>query len=483
MMSDNKNVFPEFFLWGGATAANQLEGGWNVDEKGISTADICTSGTKTESKRIFPELREGVRYPSHEAVDFYHHYKEDIALFAEMGFKAYRMSIAWTRIFPTGFEAEPNQKGLEFYDRVFDECRKYGIEPIVTISHYEMPYEITKRINGWASRECIQLYIKYCKTLFERYKDKVKYWLTFNEINCGIMPVGGFQSMGILNKATIEYNHPVDDIQKRFQGMHHQFLASALAVKLAHEKYPSFRVGNMTCAMPYYPYNCHPDNIMAAMKEMQKVNWYCNDVQVYGRYPYFAEKLWSELGVCIHTEQEDAEILKNGTVDFQSISYYMSNCLNVVSQTESVGGNLAGGAKNPYLSVSDWGWQIDPEGLRYILNELYVRYGKPIMIVENGLGATDQLELGELIHDEYRISYFREHIKAVGRALDDGVDIVGYMPWGCIDLVSASTGEMKKRYGFIYVDMDDQGKGTLKRIRKDSFYWYKRVIASNGRNL
>lgn len=478
-----KKEFPKGFLWGGATAANQLEGGWQEGGKGVSTADICTGGSRSASKLILPSLDSDVKYPSHTAVDFYHRYKDDIALFAEMGFKAYRMSISWTRIYPTGYEDTPNEEGLTFYDAVFDECRRYGIEPVVTISHYEMPYEITRRINGWANRECIDLFVKYCRTLFERYAGKVKYWLTFNEINCGMMPVGGYQSMGILNEGTVEYNRPVDIPALRYQGMHHQFLASALAVKLAHDEYPDFKMGNMTCAMPYYPQTCHPDNMIAAMRQMQMVNWYCNDVQVLGRYPYFAKKLWEDEGFRLDIRDGDYDILKNGTVDFQSFSYYMTNCVNVTNETESVGGNLAGGAKNPYLAVSDWGWQIDPEGLRYILNEFYDRYGKPIMVVENGLGAEDRLEADKTVHDAYRIDYLRSHIEALRAAITDGVDVIGYTPWSAIDIVSASTGEMAKRYGFLYVDLDDEGKGTMERIRKDSFYWYQKVIRSNGTEL
>lgn len=476
-------TFKKDFLWGGAVAANQFEGAWDADGKGASVSDMCTNGTHTVPKRITTVIEPDTLYPSHEAIDFYHHYKEDIALFAEMGFKVYRMSIAWTRIFPTGFEETPNEKGLAFYDSVFDECLKYGIEPMVTISHYEMPYEITRRMNGWADRACIDLFVKYSKILFKRYKDKVKYWLTFNEINCGMMPAGSFQSMGILNEGTVEYDHPADDPQLRFQGMHHQFLASAMIVKTAHEQYPQFKMGNMTCAIPYYPYNCHPQNIMETIQVMQMVNWYCNDVQVLGRYPYFAERIWEDAGISVEMRQGDNEILQAGTVDFQSISYYMSNCVNVISESETTGGNLAGGAKNPYLKSSDWGWQIDPEGLRYILNEFYSRYGRPVMVVENGLGAVDRMESDGKIHDDYRIKYLQQHIEAIGRALHDGVDIIGYTPWGCIDLVSASTGEMEKRYGFIYVDLDNDGKGSLKRIKKDSFEWYKEVIISNGKNL
>ncbi|MDD7389289.1 MAG: 6-phospho-beta-glucosidase [Lachnospiraceae bacterium] len=471
------------FLWGGATAANQYEGAWDVDGKGPSTSDMCTNGTHTQPKRITREFEEGTLYPSREATDFYHHYKEDIKLFAEMGFKVFRLSIAWTRIFPTGMETEPNEAGLAFYDKVFDECHKYGIEPLVTISHYEMPYGLTKAYNGWAGRECIDCFVRYCEVIFERYKDKVKYWLTFNEINAGTMPMGNFLSLGILNEGTTDFTNQVDIPQLRYQGLHHQFVASAKAVKLAHEKYPQFKMGNMICFITSYPYTCNPDDIVLNQQQMRISNWYCSDVMVRGEYPSYAKRFWKENNIEIKMEPGDLEILKEGTVDFYTFSYYMSNCISCDPTAEKTDGNIASGLKNPYLKASDWGWQIDPKGLRYTLNEIYDRYQIPLMVVENGLGARDVLEPDGSIHDSYRVDYLRQHIEQMREAVEDGVDLMGYTPWGCIDLVSASTGEMAKRYGFIYVEKYDDGTGSLARRKKDSFEWYKKVIATNGEDL
>ncbi len=472
------------FLWGGAVAANQYEGAWDVDGKGPSTSDMCTNGTHTTPKRITREWEEGTLYPSREAIDFYHHYKEDIALFAEMGFKVFRLSIAWTRIFPTGMEEEPNEAGLAFYDRVFDECLKYGMEPLVTISHYEMPFGLTKAYNGWAGRECIDHFMRYCQVIFDRYQNKVKYWLTFNEINAGVQSMGNFLSLGILNEGTENFVNQIDIPQLRFQGLHHQFVASAKAVKLAHEKYPQFLMGNMICFITSYPFTCNPDDILEAQKQMQMTNWFCSDIQVRGEYPAYAERYFEEKQIQIHMEPGDEEILREGCVDFYTFSYYMSTCVAKNPTDEaSVAGNLAGGLKNPYLEASDWGWQIDPKGLRYTLNEIYNRYNIPLMVVENGLGAKDILNPDKTVDDDYRINYLRQHIEQMKEAVADGVDLMGYTPWGCIDLVSASTGEMAKRYGFIYVDKYDDGTGTLERYRKKSFYWYQKVIQTNGAEL
>jgi len=471
------------FLWGGATAANQFEGAWDVDGKGPSTSDMCTNGSHKTPKRITRQIEEGTLYPSHEAIDFYHHYKEDIALFAEMGFKTFRLSIAWTRIFPTGMEEKPNEAGLAFYDRVFDECLKYGIEPLVTISHYEMPFALTETFNGWAGRECIDLFVRYCEVLFERYKDKVKYWLTFNEINGGTMPMGNFLSLGILNEGTSELINQVDNQQLRYQALHHQLVASAKVVKIAHENYPQFQMGNMICFITMYPFSCNPDDILETQKNMQMTNWFCSDIQVRGTYPYYAKRFFEENNIIIKMEDDDVEVLKGGCVDFYTFSYYMSNCVAKNPTSEQVSGNVMGGLKNPYLKASDWGWQIDPKGLRYTLNEIYARYEIPLMVVENGLGAYDKIEEDGSINDDYRIDYLKEHIEQMKEAVSDGVDLMGYTPWGCIDLVSASTGEMAKRYGFIYVEKYDDGTGTLARRKKKSFDWYKKLIASNGENI
>ena len=402
---------------------------------------------------------------------------------AEMGFKVFRMSINWTRIFPTGEEDTPNEKGLAFYDRVFDCCKKYGIEPLVTISHYEMPYALVEKYNGWASREMIAIFEKYAHVLFERYQDKVTYWLTFNEINSSVMPFGA-----VLNTGTIRgYEGPVNEVpdnkQERFQALHHMFLASAKVVKYAHEHYPNFKIGDMNIFATSYPLTSDPDDVIENQQHMNISNWFCSDVQVRGEYPFYIHRYFEENGIKLEMEPGDAAVLKEGVVDFYTFSYYMSNCITAHGGAESAGGYIIGGCQNPYLKESDWGWQIDPKGLRYSLNEIYARYGKPMMVVENGLGAYDTVADDGSIHDDYRIEYLREHIRQMREAVIDGVDLLGYTPWGCIDLVSASTGEMAKRYGFIYVDKHDDGTGTLERKRKDSFFWYQKVIESNGEEL
>ena len=476
-------MFSKNFLWGGATAANQFEGAWDVDGKGPSVPDMCTNGERDRSKRITQEIRPEYLYPSHEAVDFYHHYKEDIALMAEMGFRCFRMSMNWPRIFPTGMEDTPNEKGLEFYDRVFDECKKYGIEPLVTISHYEMPYALASSKNGWLSRETITYFMRYVETIFERYKDKVKYWLTFNEINAGQMPLGDIISTSMVSG----YEGPVDKIQhteqERYQALHHQLVASAMTVQLAHKKYPQYFLGNMMTFVVGYPMTCDPKDILMAKQYMQQTDWYCCDVQICGSYPYYAEKMWRDRNVKLQVLPGDLDILKEGTVDFMTFSYYMSICIGHDGKKDGVSGNLTGGFKNPYLKSSDWGWQIDPVGLRYALNEAYDRYHIPIMITENGLGALDKIAGDGAIQDSYRIDYMRKHIEQMELATEDGVDLMGYTCWGCIDLVSLTTGEMRKRYGMIFVDKYDDGTGTLERHKKDSFYWYQRVIQSNGKEL
>ena len=476
-------ILSKDFLWGGATAANQFEGGWNVDGKGASTSDMLTAGTHTIPRKITKETIDGLNYPSHEAIDFYHRYKEDIKLFAEMGFKVFRMSIAWTRIFPNGDDKEPNEAGLKFYDDVFDELKKYNIEPLVTISHYEMPFNLTKKYNGWASRNLIDFFINYCSVIFNRYKDKVKYWLTFNEINCGTMPMGGYLGLGILNEGTEDFLHQNDNKQIRFQALHHQFVASAKAVKLGHSINKDFKIGCMIAHMTTYPYTCNPDDILLAQKKNQLANDLSGDVQVRGEYPFFAKRYFEENNIVLDITEEDKKILKEGTVDYYTFSYYMSNCESASGDEDKTSGNLLGGIKNPYLEASDWGWQIDPKGLRYTLNELYGRYNIPLMVVENGLGAFDKVEEDGSINDDYRIEYLKDHIIQMKEAVKDGVDLIGYTPWGCIDLVSASTGEMEKRYGFIYVDKDNAGEGTLDRKKKKSFEWYKNVIKTNGEEL
>ena len=478
-MADRTAPFPDGFLWGGATAANQFEGAWDEDGRGPSIDDHLTGGTHETPRQLTVTIDEDAWYPNHDGIDFYHRYAEDIELFAGMGFKVFRMSISWSRIFPNGDDAEPNEAGLEFYDRVFDELLAHGIEPLVTLSHYEVPYALVEKYNGWASRELIGFFERYCRTVFDRYHDKVTYWLTFNEINSSVMPFGAVLSEGVVQG--LEGPLGVMDVsaQVRFQALHHQFLASAAVVKYAHEHYPELKMGNMALFLQYYPLTSDPADQLLCQQAMQKANWYCSDVQVRGAYGAYAERVWAEEGVQLHIEPGDLELLEQGKVDFYTFSYYMSNVVSV-HELEETSGNMSMGGKNPYLESTDWGWQIDPTGLRIALNEIYNRYGIPLMVVENGMGALDEPDENGRVHDDYRIAYLQKHVAAMAAAIEDGVDLIGYTWWGPIDLVSAGTGEMRKRYGFIYVDKHDDGSGTLERVPKDSYYAYKTIIESNG---
>ena len=471
--------FPEGFYWGGATAANQFEGAWNVDGRGPSVDDHFTGGTKDKPRTITVDIEPDVLYPNHDGIDFYHHYEEDIALFAEMGFNMFRMSISWSRIFPNGDDEKPNELGLAFYDKVFDCCRAHGIEPLVTLSHYEMPYHLVEKYNGWASRELIGFFEKYCQTVFDRYHDKVRYWLTFNEINCGTMDMGNLFETSMIRGFAGPASEAHTTPQERYQALHHQFVASARVVKYAHERYPQFRMGNMDCFILSYAATCDPKDVLANESEMRRMNWYCSDVQVRGCYPSYAKRFWRENDISLKIEDGDLEDLKEGTIDFYTFSYYMSSVVGT-HDVKQAAGNMTFGGVNPYLKSTDWGWQIDPDGLRFALNEIYDRYQIPLMVVENGMGALDKVEEDGSIHDTYRIEYLKSHVRAMREAVDDGVDLKGYTWWGPIDLVSAGTGEMRKRYGFIYVDKHDDGSGTYKRSRKDSFYAYQKIIKSNG---
>ena len=464
--------FPSRFLWGGAVAANQCEGAYSEDGKGLSIQDVLPHGLKTPPTENPPP--ENLKLAG---IDFYHRYQEDVALFAELGFKVFRISIAWSRIFPNGDEETPNERGLQFYDDLFDECHKYGIEPLVTISHYETPLHLARAYNGWADRRMIGFYERYVRTIFARYKGKVKYWLTFNEINSILE--SPFMSGGICT--------PKEQLTKQdlYQACHHELVASALATKLAHEMMPEAIVGCMLLSMPVYPLSPAPDDVLACMAAEHK-NDFFGDVQVRGRYPGYMLRYFRENGIVIHMEPQDEEILQN-TVDFVSFSYYMSVCGTADPNQKAGLGNILGGVPNPHLSASEWGWQIDPQGLRYALNRYYDRYQKPLFIVENGLGAVDQLvpdgEGSFTVEDDYRIGYMNDHLVQVREAIEDGVPVMGYTAWGCIDLVSASSAELKKRYGLIYVDRNDDGSGTLARYKKKSFHWYREVIRTNGTSL
>ena len=473
-------AFPEGFLWGGATAANQCEGGFDEGGRGLANVDVIPHG---------PDRREAMLgngtplacddehyYPSHEAIDLYHHYREDIALLAEMGFKVYRMSLAWTRIFPNGDEEEPNEAGLAFYEDVFRECRAHGIEPLVTITHFDLPIHLIKEYGGWRSRKLIEFYKRLARSLFSRYRGLVRYWLTFNEINMILhLPFMG---------AGLVFAEGENREQAMYLAAHNELVASAWATKIAHEIDPDVKVGCMLAAGSYYPYSCNPADVREAQLKNQE-NYFFVDVQARGHYPSFALRKFEREGIDVGMTEEDEKILAENTVDFVSFSYYSSRCTAAEPPADAeMTGNAFRGVKNPYLQASQWGWAIDPLGLRITMNDLWDRYQKPLFIVENGLGARDEVEADGSINDDYRIDYLRAHIETMRDAIvEDGVELWGYTTWGPIDLVSASTGEMSKRYGFVYVDRDDAGNGTLERRRKKSFYWYKKVIASNGADL
>lgn len=493
-------AFPKTFLWGGATAANQYEGGWNEGGKGASTSDVMTNGSHTQprqitwrnpntgetgvvsygfgqSGRLFPDgaipaVVDGYYYPSHTATDFYHHYAEDIALMAEMGFRTFRMSINWGRIFPNGDDLEPNEEGLAFYDKVFDECKRYGIEPLVTLSHYETPINLGIKYGGWVNRACIDFFERYARTVMKRYVGKVKYYLTFNEIN--VMSFAPFTAGAILE---------ISD-QVKAQGAHNQFVASAHVVKAAHEISPDIKVGQMLAYQPTYAFTCDPADQILNMESQHGTLWY-SDVQTGGAYPAYKLKEYERKGIELEMGEDDLQLPRDYSADFLSFSCYGSTTVTTnTDETENSGGNFSMGVKNPYLSYNAWEWATDPACLRLALNTLYDRYHKPLWIVENGIGWNDVKEPDGSIHDDYRIDYLRQNIQSMDDAINiDGVDLMGYIMWGCIDLVSAGTGEMRKRYGFVYVDRDDAGEGTLERSRKDSFYWYKKVIASDGADL
>lgn len=467
-------MFPANFLWGGALAANQCEGAYDEDGKGLSIQDVLPHGIK--GARTVHPTPDNLKLIG---IDFYHRYPDDIRMFAEMGFKILRISIAWSRIYPHGDDETPNESGLLFYDRVFDECRRYGIEPLVTLSHYETPLHLAEKYDGWLNRKLIDFYARYVRTVFQRYRNKVKYWLTFNEIN------------SILNSPFMSgaINTPEDKLtdSQLYQAIHHELVASALATKIGHEINPEFQIGCMILSMPVYPLSPDPSDVIAALQE-NRHNTMFAEIHANGEYPGYMKRYLTEKGITVKFEAEDAELLKQNTVDFISFSYYVSVCATADPTKNIRGeGNLLGGVPNPYLKASEWGWQIDPQGLRFILNEFWEKYRKPLFIVENGLGAKDELVKdthGEwTVCDDYRIKYLRDHLLQVEEAIKDGVPVMGYTAWGCIDLVSASSAQLSKRYGMIYVDRNDDGSGSLKRYRKKSFHWYKQIIATNGTAL
>ncbi|HFV9243248.1 TPA: glycoside hydrolase family 1 protein [Enterobacter bugandensis] len=460
-------TFPDDFLWGGAVAANQVEGAYLEDGKGLSTSDVQPQG-------VFGPVVERMAGDSgikDVAIDFYHRYPEDIKLFAEMGFSCLRVSIAWTRIFPNGDEQTPNEAGLAFYDRLFDELAAHDITPLVTLSHYEMPWGLVKQYGGWGSRQTIGFFERYARTVFARYREKVKLWLTFNEINMSLhAPMTGVGLPETSSKGEV------------YQAIHHQLVASALAVKACHEIIPDAKIGNMLLGGLMYPLTCRPEDVLEALQENRAWQFF-GDVQCRGAYPGYMLRFFRDSEIEIDITDADREALKS-TVDFISFSYYMTGCVTTDDElNQQARGNILSMVPNPHLASSEWGWQIDPVGLRTLLNVLWDRYQKPLFIVENGLGAKDKPDADGVVQDDYRISYLHDHLVQVREAIDDGVEVMGYTSWGPIDLVSASKAELSKRYGFIYVDRDDSGKGTLARSRKKSFYWYKEVIATKGASL
>lgn len=486
MNKEVSKAFPSNFLWGGATAATQCEGAWNIDGKGDSILDHCTNGDISHPRLITDEIDTNEYfYPSHVGCKQYENYEKDLELFAEAGFKTYRLSINWSRIYPNGDDPHPNQAGLDYYRKLFEKCKSLGIEPTVTMTHYDMPWNLAVKYGGWKNRKVIDLFLKYAKTLFTEYKGLVKRWTTHNEINFGTVSYGEFVTSGIIPKrGYIVMEDPEatnEEINNRFQALHNEFVASAKVVQLARKIDPSIEVGCMMCGFAFYPISCKPEDVAQAQRDMEIWNYYCMDVMCKGEYSYWAKRYWRENNISLDITDEDVKVLSEGTVDFISFSYYRTDCSDAASQL--VEGRTDFGMKNPLLEATEWGWTIDPAGLRWLLNDFYSRYQKPLMIVENGIGAYDHQENDGSIHDTARIEFMREHIKAMKQAIDDGVDLIGYTCWSAIDIVSASTGEFKKRYGLIFVDADDLGHGSYERYKKDSYYWYKKVIETNGQDI
>ncbi|MFQ3844212.1 6-phospho-beta-glucosidase [Staphylococcus pseudoxylosus] len=475
---------PKDFLWGGALAANQFEGGYDQDGKGLSVIDVMTGGAHGKAREITQNVEPDKYYPNHVGIDFYNRYKEDIALFNEMGLKCLRTSIAWSRIFPNGDETEPNEAGLKFYDDLFDELLKYDIEPVITLSHFEMPLHLAREYGGFRNRKVADFFAHFAETVFTRYKDKVKYWMTFNEINNQMdtdNPIFLWTNSGVI----VEEDENPEEVL--YQVAHNELIASAKAVKIGKEINPNFEIGLMISHVAIYPYSSNPEDMMEAVKA-NRLRFFFPDVQVRGYYPSYANKMLARKGYDIGWQDGDEQILNQGTVDYIGFSYYMSTVVKHDAEAytgENVtNGGLANSVDNPYIQQSDWGWAIDPTGLRYTLNILYDRYQMPLFIVENGFGAVDEINHNGEINDSYRIEYLKAHIDAAIAAVDeDGVDLIGYTPWGIIDIISFTTGEMKKRYGLIYVDRDNEGNGTLERKKKASFDWYRKVIESNGELL
>ena len=465
--------FPADFLWGGAIAANQAEGGWNEGGKGLSVSDLTRGGIL--SGTMDAAVDPAAYYPSHEAIDFYHRFPEDVDLLAEMGFKCFRTSIAWSRIFPNGDEAEPNEAGLAFYDRLFDALNAKGIAPVVTLSHFETPLHLVRHYGGWANRQMIDLFAHYAEAVFRRYAGKVRYWLGFNEIN--------FASMLPIAAAGLELPPSLSHAEREsrvYQAAHHMFVASAIATRLCHELVPGGKIGAMLNLGGVYPATCKPEDVFATLQARRRTLFY-SDVLMRGEYPSFIARFFADNGINIAIADGDLDLIGRYPADYLGFSYYATHTVDVDTPVAGHTGGL--GKLNPYLDKTAWGWPIDPLGLRYVCNEMTDRYGKPLFVVENGFGAVDVVNADGSIDDDARIAYLDAHLRALAEAIADGCPVMGYTWWGPIDLVSAGTGEMKKRYGFIHVDRDNDGNGTLARRRKKSFFHYRDIIASGGASI
>ena len=481
--------FSKNFLWGTSISAEQVEGGYDEGGKGLTQCDFAAAGSASDMRKVYFEKVDGTRgsmpqfsrlpdgakyklfddlhYPNHIASDFYHHWEEDLALFHEMGFTTFNTTVAWSRIYPRGLEGGVNQEGIAFYRRVFERAKEYGMDPVITLYKYDEPVYFEETYGGWENREMIDEFVGFATTCFKEFKQYINKWLTFNEINILLE----FHTMG----------NDSETLQTRVVQLHNQMVASARCVKAAHAIDPNLKVGCMIAGYCVYPLTCDPADVMLAEQAFQNHFCYTTDTMMRGAYPTFAPSFWQKNHLHVDITEQDQRDLAEGKCDFIAFSYYMSKVVTTHENSlKAFGAGTKSDVRNPYLKYSDWGWAIDPVGFRYFLHMLNDRYQKPIFDVENGLGAYDKIAADGHIHDDYRIHYLSAHIQPMKKAVEEGVRLFGYTTWGGLDLVSFTTGQMDKRYGMIYVDMNDKGEGDLHRVRKDSFYWYKKVIASNG---
>lgn len=474
-------------LWGGATSASQYEGGWQEGNRGMDTQDCRPyqkrSSNATTTTRLLTQttidqakaVSVDSGYPFRKGSDGYHHIHEDMDLLEELGLDIYRLSISWSRLYPKGDEEEPNPEGIAYYNQIFNRIRNNNMKVFLTMNHYAVPLYLVEHYGGWTNRKLITFYLRFAKTVFEQWGDCIDYYLPFNEINAGYF--SPYNGVGLVRKEDSPYDQSLV-----FQSLHHQFVASAKVIQLGHEMVKG-SFGCMIACFCYYPYSCKPEDNMKLINEENVNQWFCMDVLSRGAYPHYIWRFFEERGIHIEISAEDKQVLKDHTADFVSISYYQSSVISV-EEKEKTAGNLVVSTINPYLKATKWGWQIDPIGLRISLNKVYDRYQKPVFISENGLGSEDILDANNHIHDAYRIAYLQEHFEQIHEAVKDGVEVLGYIMWGIIDIVSAGSCEMEKRYGVIYVDADNEGNGSYARYKKDSFAWYQNYIKEQkGRGI